>query len=112
MEEFSIFNKEKALQMIDEDAELLKILIDTFLEIPFDKNHLQKLVQNKKDLEAASYVHAVKGAARQLAAEKLAHSGQELEDILRKKKDGDTNKLIELFTADYNKTFETLKASV
>lgn len=96
-----VFNKKKALELVDNDEELLKILLDTFLETEFSIEHLNELIKDKKFDEAASYTHRVKGAGRQLAMEKIAKSGQELEDVLRKKTDGDLQTLTENFYSDY-----------
>ena len=96
------FDKEAALELLDKDEELLSILIDSFLnETKFEKAVLEKLIAQGKTKEAASYVHATKGAARQLCMEKLQSSGQALEDVLRGKSDGDIPSLIEKMFSDY-----------
>lgn len=68
-----LFNKKKALDLVDNDQELLKILITAFLETEFNPAYFKELVLEKKFEEAASYIHRVKGAGRQLAAEKIAY---------------------------------------
>ncbi len=97
-----IFNREAALDLVGNDEELLSILVDSFLnENKFERAELEKLISAQKFDEAASYVHATKGAARQLCMEKLKDSGQELEDVLRGKKNGDIPSLIEQMLSDY-----------
>lgn len=105
-----LFNKEKALELVDNDESLLEILIDSFLtENKFERNELDFLVAAKKFDEAASYVHATKGAARQLCLENLQESGQNLEDVLRGKKTGDVEPLKLKMYADYDEAVEFLK---
>ena len=96
-----LFNKKKALDLVDNDQELLKILITAFLETEFNPAYFKELVLEKKFEEAASYIHRVKGAGRQLAAEKIAYSGQVLEDILRKKTNGNLNDSFKEFYKSY-----------
>lgn len=104
-----IFNRKKALEFLDNDTELLHILLQTFLETEFSRDHLLKLITDKKLEEAASYTHRVKGAGRQLAMEKLALSGQALEDVLRKKSQGNTWELTEIFYNDYMEVSALIK---
>lgn len=100
--EKTIFDREAALSLVDGDEELLSILIDSFLEEnKFEKEHLSSLVKNGKLQEAASYVHATKGAARQLCMERLKNSGQMLEDVLRGKAAGDVEALSDAMFKDY-----------
>lgn len=106
-----IFDKEKAISFVDNDEELLKILLKSFLDTEFSVETLNNLIANRKLVEAASYVHKIKGAARQLAMETLASSGQALEDVLRGKKTGDLKTLIETFYSDYEKTVQTVKVA-
>lgn len=110
--EQEIFNKEKALEMVDNDEDLLKILLDAFLETEFDINTLVKLINEKKYDEAASYTHRVKGAGRQIAALRIAKSGQALEDVLRRKTSGNIKELVTQFNEDYKVTFNELKKLV
>ena len=91
-----IFNKKIALEMVGNDSELLSILVQAFLSVEFSPEKLNELVLSQKNAEAASYVHRVKGAARQLAMEKLAQTGQKLEDVLREKTTGEVQKLQKL----------------
>ena len=57
-------------------------------------------------------MHFYKGAARQLAAQKLAASGQALEDVLRGKKTGDIAALNKAFLSDYEEAVEAVEASL
>lgn len=107
-----LFNREKALELVDNDKNLLEILIDSFLtENKFDRNELDFLVAAKKFEEAAAYVHATKGAARQLCLENLQEIGQNLEDVLRGKKTGDAESLKLKMYADYDEAVEFLKSN-
>ena len=104
-----IYDKIAALELVDNDEELLQILIDSFLnENKFEKSELEKLISDGKMSEAASYVHATKGAARQLCMEKLRDSGQKLEDVLRKKTSGDIPSLVEEMWRDYKESVRTI----
>lgn len=107
-----LFNREKALELVDNDKNLLEILIDSFLtENKFERNELDFLVAAKKFEEAAAYVHATKGAARQLCLENLQEIGQNLEDVLRGKKTGDAESLKLKMYADYDEAVEFLKSN-
>ena len=104
-----IFNKEKALEMVDNDTELLDILLQTFIETEFSLEKLNSLISSGNLSEAASYTHRVKGAGRQLSMEKIAESGQNLEDVLRGKKEGNISSLIKIFYSDYLEGLEEAK---
>lgn len=107
-----IFNKKIALEMVGDDNELLSILVQAFLSVEFSPEKLNELVLSKKNAEAASYVHRVKGAARQLAMEKLAQTGQKLEDVLREKNTGEVQKLQKLiddFCECYDESLKTIQ---
>ena len=104
-----IFNKKIALEMVGDDSELLSILVQAFLSVEFSPEKLNELVLSQKNAQAASYVHRVKGAARQLALEKLAQSGQLLEDVLREKQTGNTDSLKEDFCRCYTESIAVIK---
>ena len=105
-----IFNIKKALTLVGNDTELLKELMTAFVN---DKGlELSKLValeasQDKE--EAAKYVHYYKGAGRQLCAEVLAEEGQKLEDVLRKRSEGNIEKLNNSFLASYKEAVSEIK---
>ena len=104
-----IYDRSAALELVDGDEELLSILVDSFLsENKFEKSELENLIASRKMSEAASYVHATKGAARQLCMEKLKTSGQALEDALRGKSDGDIPQLMEEMAADYEEAVKLI----
>ncbi len=105
----NIFNRQKALDLVGGDNELLSILLQEFIKTEFSVNHLIQLIQQNKKAEAAGYTHRVKGAGRQLAMEKLAQSGQNLEDVLREKKDGEIIPLVEEFYKDYEEAINEAK---
>lgn len=110
-----IFNKKIALEMVGDDSELLSILVQAFLSVEFSPEKLNELVLSKKNAEAASYVHRVKGAARQLAMEKLAQTAQKLEDVLREKNTGEVQelqKLIDDFCECYAESLKTIQKEV
>lgn len=103
------FNREEALELLGGDQELLKILIDSFLnENKFEEAELQRLIQKDDLSQAASYVHATKGAARQLCLENLKETGQALEDRLRGKSDGDLELLCHQMLKDYQEAIKVL----
>lgn len=109
MPESKVFDRSSALELVDNDEELLQILIDSFLnENKFEKSELEKLISAGKMSEAASYVHATKGAARQLCMEKLKTSGQALEDVLRGKATGDIPILTARMLEDYEEAVKSL----
>lgn len=108
-DKLSVFDRKAALDLLDNDEDLLQILIDSFVkENKFEKDVLEKLIAEGKLSEAASYVHATKGAARQLCMEKLKTSGQKLEDLLRGKSDGEAQPLVEEMLEDYKEAVKVL----
>ncbi|MBQ8013819.1 MAG: Hpt domain-containing protein [Treponema sp.] len=106
-----IFDRKAALELLDNDEDLLQILIDSFIkENKFEKDILENLIEKGKMSEAASYVHATKGAARQLCLERLKNSGQKLEDLLRGKISGETQPLVDEMFSDYKEALAILKS--
>lgn len=98
-----ILDINSAMEMLGGDPDLFKILLSSFLnDKNFDIARLVELEKAEDTTEAAKYVHYFKGAARQIGAEELGEAGQELEDVLRKKKTGDLEKLNENFARAYN----------
>lgn len=110
-----ILNIAKALDMLDGEKELLIELLNAFVDTkesePFSLTKLISLEEANKE-EAAKYVHFFKGAARQIGAEVLASSGQELEDVLRGKKTGDLESMNAKFQKDYKIAFDAIKEQV
>ncbi len=90
LDNLPILDSAFALDLVDNDKDLYKILLESFLnDTSFEESELDRLICEKKLKEAAGYVHAVKGAGRQLGAKRLAAAGQRLEDALR----GKTNEI-------------------
>lgn len=107
-----ILNLKYALELVGDEKELLKELLLSFLEEKkLDEEKMNSLVEEKHE-EAAFYVHYIKGAARQIAAERLAEAGQNLEDVLRNKKEGNLEELKKSFTNEYNTAYEAIKDAV
>ena len=105
-----IYNRQAALALLEDDKGLLSILEQSFLsENKFEKDVIEKLVTENKTAEAASYVHATKGAARQLCMEKLQDSAQNLEDVLRGKKNGSIKSLTDKMAADYKEAIKAIE---
>ncbi len=104
-----VFNLNLALEMVDNDSELLEILLNSFLsDKKLDMEMLRGLEKNDRK-SAADYVHSIKGPARQLALEKLADAGQKLEDVLRAKMEGDLEALNESFCSEHKTAYERLE---
>lgn len=80
-----VFDRKKALEMLEGEEELLEELEMAFVERIFDFEYLLGLEDRGQLNEAAGYVHSFKGSARQLACDSCAKSGQKLEDYLRGK---------------------------
>ena len=104
----------------------IKEIIDLWpdLKITFTGSSLLQILNSQADLSRRvlsyhmpglsfrEYVHFYKGAARQLAAQKLSASGQALEDVLRGRKAGDIAALSKAFLADYDEAFEAIEGSL
>ena len=106
-----LLNTKAALEMVGDERDLLKQLLDAYLQDkPFDQDILNSFIEQDNYLEAAKYVHYYKGAGRQLGAEQLGDAGQKLEDVLRGKEEGDVQSLIREFTAIYHHTVIAIKA--
>lgn len=120
-----LINLQEALERLDNDMDLYMILVDAFLQdTVFQADRMRELEKDFRNspsgecLEAAQYIHRVKGAARQLGANHLATEAQKLEDIFRRKEKGhihdgvegvDTTALVEEVLELYVKTIEELK---
>ncbi len=108
-----ILNLTAALELVDGDKELLTILLETFLkETTFTVDKVLQFVSAKNYIEGAKYVHATKGAGRQICAERLAAVGQSLEDILRGKADGNIPELATQMEKEYNLAKEEIKKAL
>ena len=102
-----------ALDLLGGEKELLIELLKAFVSGEhLDRGRLESLEALTDKEEAAKYVHFYKGAARQLAAQKLAASGQALEDVLRGKKSGDLDSLNKAFLSDYEEAMEAIEGSL
>ena len=120
-----LINLQEALERLDNDMDLYMILVDAFLQdTVFQADKMRELEKDFRNspsgecLEAAQYIHRVKGAARQLGANHLATEAQKLEDIFRGKEKGhlhdgvdgvDTTALVEEVLELHVKTIEELK---
>ena len=108
----TVFDYDEALKMVDGEKELLQVLIDSFIsEKVFTLDELNRFISSSSNEDAAAYVHYFKGAARQLSCKKMALDGQNLEDVLRGKKEGDIKELSEKFYESYTETVKTLKST-
>lgn len=104
-----ILDIEKGLDLADNDKELYLELLKLYsTEAKFDVKELNDLIM-KSEEEAASYVHRAKGACRQIAAVSAAAKGQEIEDILRKKAEGNLAPLINEFVKLLDETMKAVK---
>jgi len=105
-----ILNIQSALDMVDNDSSLFKMLLQAFLsDALFSSSHLSDLVHAGNNEEAAHYIHRIKGASAQLGGEKLAAAGQALENVLRGKEKGDIPALSASFSSIYNQTIPVIK---
>jgi len=99
-----------ALSLLDGQKDLLNDLLTNFLnDKQLDKFHLTELEEAEVKIPAAQYVHYFKGAARQLGATKLAASGQNLENALRKGETEDLKRLTDTFAQDYADTYKAIE---
>ena len=107
-----ILDIKAALEYTGDEPEFFIELAQAFInDTPPSDKKLQQL-EAEDFSKAASYVHYYKGAARQLAALKLSHTGQQLEDVLRKKTEVDISKLNSEFLQCHKETVEALKKAV
>lgn len=101
------FNIDKALSLLGGEQDLLKELLESFVRDKiFEPKKLEQLETLDDKSEAVAYVHYFKGAARQLSAETLAQTGQELEDILRNKKTGSLEEINKKSYLDYQNAYK------
>lgn len=108
-----ILNLNDALDMLGGETDLLKELLETFVNDKiFDEDKLIELESREDTTEAAKYVHYFKGAGRQIGAEKAGESGQALEDVLRGKTTGNIKDLTHSFTEDYKQTLCAVKKAL
>lgn len=98
------------LELADNDDELYRELLNFYLtDNKFDVKELHDLIMKSKP-DAASYIHRVKGASRQIGAKAASAQGQLIEDILREKTEGNLAPLINDFCGIYEKTVKAVKA--
>ena len=108
-----ILNTKAARDMLDNDLSLYRILLESYINDKIlDGEKLVSLEKKEDTTEAAKYVHDFKGAARQLGAEVLAREGQSLEDVLRKKADGNLEILNKNFIDAYVTAVEAMKVEL
>lgn len=108
-----ILNTKAARDMLDNDLSLYRILLESYINDKIlDGEKLVSLEKKEDTTEAAKYVHYFKGAARQLGAEVLAREGQSLEDVLRKKADGNLEILNKNFIDAYVTAVEAMKVEL
>ncbi len=100
-----------ALKLLDNQKDLLNDLLNDFINDKLlNPSYLLDLEKISDKTQAAKYVHYFKGAARQLGANKLAESGQNLETALRNSIDCDLKKLTDIFTQDYADTYKAIES--
>ena len=100
------------MEVVGDEVELLQELERSFVyDKIFDIKTLENLEATDK-LEAAAYVHSFKGAARQIAAEKAAFSGQKLEDVLRGKAQGNLKELNSEFSSMLSEAIEIIRKDI
>ena len=108
-----VLNIRSALSMMDGDKELLKTLLESYTGTEIlDEKKLLALESEEDTTEAGKYVHKFKGAGKQLGAEILGESAQNLEDVLKKRKVGDIKKLTENFIKDYKEAISAMKEAL
>ena len=109
----TLLDMKKAIEMVDGDPALYKMLLNAFInEAPFHSDYLLGLLEKQNRDEAAKYIHRIKGASAQLGAEKLAAAGQTLENVLRGKAEGDLDVLVDSFISVYEETLPLLKEAL
>jgi HPt (histidine-containing phosphotransfer) domain-containing protein len=108
--DFQVLNLKAALEMVDNDKNLYRTLLESFInDIPFSTQHLKDLIADDKKEEGAKYVHLVKGAGRQLGTERFGSAAQKLENILRGKETGDIQSLTDDAVLEYNLALAAIK---
>lgn len=105
MELQKLIDLESAMDMFGGEKKLYAQMIDSYLnENPFEPQHLDQLLSEKKFEEAGTYVHKCKGSSAQLGASPLAAAGQALEDVLKGRSQGDIPSLKKTFLDLYAET--------
>lgn len=107
-----VFDRKKALEMLEGEEELLVELEKAFVSRNFDRNHFEKLVGCHSMNDAAGYVHSFKGSARQLACGPCAQAGQNLEDFLRGKVSGEVEFLVDAFLREFGRAFNAIASDL
>ncbi len=107
-----VFDRKKALEMLEGEEDLLVELEKAFVMKKFDRVHLEKLAGRNALIEAAAYVHSFKGSARQLACGPCAQAGQNLEDCLRGKLSGDIDFLMDAFIGEFDRAINAIASDL
>jgi len=115
---YTMLNLDEALNRLDNDMDLYKILSITFLhETSFDTDFffdlIQKFMRNPSNTEyknkLSAYVHYIKGAASQLSATTLTEIAQILESNIKKEEVKNINILANEFYKSYTETIKELE---
>lgn len=111
-----VLNEDFGLEMTGGDKDLYADLLEAFLSTPSpDKKALfekAKSAFEKDREEAAKTVHLFKGSSLQIGAEKLGSAAKVLENVLRKKEEGDLDSLLSSFISEYDSAVILIKAAL
>lgn len=100
--ELQILNFESGLDMMGDDKELYKELIEEFINSnKYDAQEIQHLIKTGNAQVAGSKIHKIKGAAAAIGAELLQEICSKAERILRGKEEGDATPLLPLIEERY-----------
>ncbi|OJF76190.1 MAG: hypothetical protein BKP49_08570 [Treponema sp. CETP13] len=106
----NLIDYEEAIARFDNSIDLYKMLIPYWFEKKqFESSELLTLEKKEDKKACAEYVHAMKGAAKNLGANKLGKAAQHLENLYTGREDGDTSEAIKEVQTLFDATSTALK---
>lgn len=105
----NLLDSKFGIELTGNDIDLYKELLQLFLDqTEFDVKKFEELFIKSKE-NSKSYIHRIKGAARQIGATTLAEKGQFIEDVLNQKQQGSLPYLLNEFCKTYESTIKEVK---
>lgn len=107
MEFEKLLDTKMGLDFLGNDTEIYKDLLDAYItDNKFEIDFFKKLISNKKNIEAATYIHRIKGASAQIGATRFAEIAQKAENILKGKDSSNIDLILDEIEELYSKTYK------
>jgi len=109
-DEEAIFNYKEALSRYDGDTEILKSIIDVYLEDTEERLKNMAPALKEKDSGTVTHIaHAIKGGAAYIGADVLRNTASEIEEASKKEGLENIEPLVKKIKQDFNTFSQTIK---